>query len=89
MIAYRVAAVALLAMFASGPVLAQDATPQQVAAPAAAPAKPVKERRTCRSEAMIGSNIPTSTCHTKAEWDAIDHADQENARSVMSQVPPR
>jgi hypothetical protein len=89
MMAYRFAAVALLAVFASAPVLAQDSAPTQAPAAAAAPAKPVKERKSCRTEDVIGSTIPHSTCHTKAEWDAIDHADRDNARDLMSRVPPR
>ncbi|PXA86410.1 hypothetical protein DMC47_34885 [Nostoc sp. 3335mG] len=86
MVVRHIVAVALLAAFASAPVLAQDAAP--VAAPAPV-AKPAKEKRTCRTESVIGSNLAESTCHTKAEWDAIDHANQDNARNVMSHIPPR
>jgi hypothetical protein len=44
--------------------------PAAADAPAAAPspAKPVKEKRLCRQEQVIGSIIPAHICLTKAQW---------------------
>ncbi len=45
------------------------------ATPATTPTPtPVKERKICRDEAETGSLISKRTCHTKAEWDAINKA---------------
>jgi hypothetical protein len=70
----RITAVALLAMFATGPALADDATP--------APVKPVKEKKVCRYESPTGSNIPIATCHTKSEWVQIDAANRPDAEAL-------
>jgi hypothetical protein len=35
---------------------------------------PVKERKICHDEPETGSLISKRTCHTKAEWDAINKA---------------
>ena len=34
--------------------------------------KPAKPKKTCRSEEFTGSRMPQRTCHTEAEWAAID-----------------
>jgi hypothetical protein len=43
----------------------------QPGAASALPAPPVKERKICRSEYLIGSVTPKRTCKTKAEWNAL------------------
>ena len=45
------------------PVLADEVAP----APAPA-APPAKEKRICRQDQVLGSNIPAHICLTKAEW---------------------
>ncbi|MBA2935101.1 hypothetical protein HZF05_13450 [Sphingomonas sp. CGMCC 1.13654] len=82
MIAQRVAAVAVFAMFASAPLFAQDAAPAAPTAAPAPPAKPVKEKKVCRSEAVLGSNLPNVTCHTKGEWAAIDGQNRANVQNM-------
>ncbi len=65
---------------------------QNVAATAdvpAATAKPAKVKKVCRSESVIGSNIPATTCHTQDEWVAIDNATRANAREMMNHNPQR
>jgi hypothetical protein len=46
-------------------------TPPTGATPTPAP---VKERKICRDEPETGSLISKRTCHTKAEWEAINKA---------------
>jgi hypothetical protein len=61
-----VCVVALLAI--ASPSLAQSNTSDAAPAP-----KPKKERQECRDNGYTGSRMATSrTCHTKAEWAAID-----------------
>lgn len=72
---------ALLLVGLSVPALAQDST-GNTPAPIAAD-KPVKEKKVCRREADTGSNIPHSTCHTRAEWTAIDAQTQSNAANTL------
>ena len=49
-------------------------------APAATPTlKPV-----CRREAPVGSNLTVKTCHTKAEWAAIDSANGDAATTTLN-----
>lgn len=36
--------------------------------------KPIKEKKVCRRETSTGSIMPSSTCHTAAQWAAIDSA---------------
>ena len=58
------AAVAILAV----PALAQTAPATDAPAP-----KPKKEKKLCRSNPpQPGSNLRSSTCHTKDEWAKID-----------------
>ena len=42
--------------------------------------KPEKEKKICRKEAAMGSILQTHVCHTAAEWQQIDQANQ--AQSV-------
>ncbi|MBT2187544.1 hypothetical protein [Sphingobium nicotianae] len=35
---------------------------------------PKEEKKVCRREEVSGSIVPKRTCHTKAEWEAIDKA---------------
>jgi hypothetical protein len=53
---------AIAALGLTAPILADT--------PAAAPPapKPVKEKRICRQEQVIGSVIPAHICLTKAQW---------------------
>ncbi|WP_343615376.1 hypothetical protein [Novosphingobium sp.] len=59
-------------------LLAGTAVQAQTAPSDAAPAKPVKEKRICRAEEDTSSIVAKRICHTKAEWSAIDGA-QENS----------
>ncbi len=53
------------ALSLAAPVLADET----VAAPAPAqPAPLVKEKRVCRHEQVLGSNIPARICLTRAQW---------------------
>lgn len=48
----------------------------------AVPPAPVKEKPVCRREIPIGSIMPTRTCHSKAEWAAIDRANSDAAETA-------
>ena len=48
--------------------------------------KPPKEKKVCRSERPTGSYIAKRTCHTAAEWKAIDSANAGNARAMLDKV---
>jgi hypothetical protein len=62
---FKMMAIATIAMFAV-PALAQ--TSDTAPAP-----KPKKEKKVCRSNPPLpGSNMRSSTCHTKDEWAKID-----------------
>ena len=50
--------------------------------------KPPKEKKVCRSEAVTGSIMARSTCHTKAEWAEIDSANAQNARQMLDRPQP-
>jgi hypothetical protein len=64
---FKMMAVATIAMLAV-PAFAQTAP-----ATDAPPPKPKKEKKICRSNPpQPGSNMRTSTCHTKDEWAKID-----------------
>lgn len=39
--------------------------------------KPVKEKKVCRRQEVTGSMFLKTTCHTKAEWEAIDAANRK------------
>ncbi len=61
---------------------AQPATPSTaLAVPAAAAAAP--EKKICRREQEVGSIMPKRTCHTKAEWDAIDRVIAGDADKML------
>lgn len=57
---------------------AQAQTAPSNAAPTPVTAKPVKEKRICRSEEVTGSFVTKRICHSKSEWLAIDE-DQHNS----------
>ena len=63
--------------------LAIPAAAQTAADPSDKPAakQPNPNKRECRHEAQTGSLISRSTCHTRAEWAAIDDA---NSKAVDS-----
>ena len=71
------ALVAVLLM--SAPALAEDAP--------AAPKAP-KERKICRTDPTLGSIMPRRTCRTKAEWEAIDGANNTNAQNALDRRGP-
>ena len=55
--------------------------------PAAAPTPVAAEKPVCRKEVPLGSIMAKRTCHSKAEWAAIDSANAgaaENARRINS-----
>ena len=62
----------------------------QVAAPAPAPvAKPVKEKKICRSEVPIGSIMATRVCMTKSEHDALGARNGAAAERALESVRDR
>lgn len=44
-----------------------------------------KEKKICRRELSTGSILAKSTCHTKAEWDAITAANQSDVDRFAAQ----
>lgn len=48
--------------------------------------KPPKEKKICRSDTPTGSFIAKRTCHTAAEWQAIDGTNAGNARAMLDHV---
>lgn len=50
---------------------------------AAVPSKPAKERKVCRSEQRTGSQMSTTTCHTKAEWAEIDDVNHAQSDRLL------
>ena len=44
---------------------------------------PPKEKKICRSESVTGSIMPRRTCHTAAQWAAIDAQNQDNAQTAL------
>ena len=66
----------------SGLMVLAGAAPAVAAADAA---KPPKEKKICHTEVMIGSIMPKSVCHTKAEWAQIDATNSDNAHQALEQ----
>ncbi|HTO57399.1 MAG TPA: hypothetical protein VMJ74_06370 [Pseudomonadales bacterium] len=58
-----------------------EANPTQSAAQSAYNSKPI-----CKSERVIGSNIPKRVCRTQAQIDAERAASQEHMKDVNSQI---
>ncbi len=54
-----------------------------VAAGDAAPVKVEKEKKFCRIEQVTGSMFDRRTCHTTAEWKAIDEANAAETKRVQ------
>lgn len=72
---FRVALPVICALVAvAAPASAFEAT--DAAQPPAA--KPVKEKKVCRTETGTGSIMPKRTCRTRAEWDALTQQSQDN-----------
>lgn len=69
----------IAALLLTAPAPAQT-TPEQP------PAKPVKAKKICRSQIPTGRRISESICMTQAEWDAVDAANEANARGVINQL---
>jgi predicted transglutaminase-like cysteine proteinase len=67
----------------AAPVLAQQTAP---AAPIqTASAAPQGQKQFCRREQQLGSIMPgKKVCRTKAEWDAIDEANNANAGTALN-----
>lgn len=69
----------IIAGFALLTALSAPITQDQTAA---APTKAGKaanpNKRICKSVTVTGSRMPQSTCHTRAEWDEIDQANQSS-----------
>jgi hypothetical protein len=59
----------------AAPAMAEDTAP--------AAAKPVKEKKICRHEDVIGSVIPARICLTKAEWAEFDKHYQDTDQSFI------
>lgn len=74
---YR-SAIFAVAMFASSFSLAVAQDAEKPDAP-----KPPKEKKICRSEVATGSMMSRATCHTKAEWQAIDVQNQADAAQAL------
>lgn len=54
-------------------------------ASAAAPAPaPAKEKMICRDDPETGSLIPKRICHTKAQWQEIYKAGQQNVDTIRN-----
>ncbi|MFC0203066.1 hypothetical protein [Novosphingobium soli] len=76
----RVAFAAAVSLVLCSPaVQAQDAAKT-------APAAPPKEKKICRSEQKTGSMMTKRTCHTAAEWSAIDQNNATSARRFMDRM---
>lgn len=63
-------AAAMLAAAIPGAVLAQPDAGKAAKA----------DKKICRSDTPTGSIMPRSICHTRAEWEAIDAANQADAQ---------
>ena len=81
--------VRVLALFAlvvvAAPAIGAQAPNQPVQATSgqAVPA-PVKEKKICHVEPSgTGSIMPTRTCHTQAEWEAISQSSQTQAEQML------
>jgi hypothetical protein len=66
-----------------------DLAPSQ--AVAQSPAKPVKEKKICRSQMDTGSILPKTICHTQAEWNEVSgtnrgEVNEMNRRQENSQM---
>lgn len=51
---------------------ASAAANPDAAKPASGPKVEDPNKKVCRSERQLGSNMPSRTCHTAAEWAQID-----------------
>lgn len=71
--------IALAALIAAGPALAQEAA--KTAAPTPSP-----EKKVCRTVMETGSMFGKRTCRTKAEWAAIDEANSAAAQGVRDRA---
>jgi len=64
---HKLASLFLTATLIAAPALAKDAKPEN------------PNKKVCRRDMETGSIIPTSVCHTRAEWAAIDQAHSKEA----------
>ena len=55
----------------------------QASAPVVSTAPATPEKKVCRREQEAGSIMPKRTCHTQAEWNAIDRATSGDAESQL------
>jgi hypothetical protein len=75
----------------AAPVLAQDTT---AAPPPAQPDAVAKEKRICRHEQVLGSNIPARICLTKTQWaelfkhyEEVDQGFIERRKNQFNALP--
>lgn len=52
--------------------------------PQTASAKPAADKKVCRKDVSTGSILTKSVCRTKAEWTALDSANQRSADQALS-----
>lgn len=79
----RLLAAALIAAAFTAPAVADEPAATTGSPTAAQPAnQPDPDRKICKLEKPIGSNIPARTCKTAAEWQA----DRERARELMTNL---
>lgn len=64
----------------------EPATQEAVAAVSQPEAKPVKEKRTCRAEPVLGSRLPVTLCATAEQWEARRVKDKEKLDAIQHAV---
>lgn len=67
-------------LLALAPAIGQEAAPVANTIPAAA------EKKVCRSEQVTGSMMPKRTCHTRADWAAIDQANATVVQNMRNRT---
>ena len=75
-----------LAAAAATPPVATVASPPTAAPTATAP---VKEKKVCLSENVMGSIMPKRVCRTQAEWQAVNKEDARRSVELPSRNPIR
>jgi hypothetical protein len=63
------------------------ATPAIAATPPAKEAKPIAEKKICRSSVATGSIMPKRVCRTSSEWAQIDRANADEVDRYGSNRP--
>lgn len=75
--------VAMLALAVTVPAFASAQDQAQRATSQTPTAAPAKEKKICRSERPVGSIMPQRTCHTAAEWQAIQGQSAEARQRAL------